>query len=340
MLVHQTRPIGFTGPLPAARPEAAGPLTSRPNNTTDTSEVAKVTSPKDACQTQNCEANRAEECLNFVGDKADKVFYINGIMTSESSAKSARDTLSNTINQEIELLYNPTQNLLRDGIEAMANLSGIDTRISQQTRAKIRQELSQGHTLQIFAHSQGAAIVADALRELSDAYQKEGLKPDQIQRRMAQIEVVSFGGFATTDCFPEGVRTDLMYRGSDSVPQFARAFRQVEQATQSKERDFIPSLWNATQVVTGNVLLNAGQTVVHSVGRLYTAVKDKEYHGMSFEEGLQRYISSVCTAVTGDHSLLADDDYTAQNVTPGYIAEYARARGLGLPDPVDREPIT
>ncbi|MBF2055442.1 MAG: hypothetical protein IGS03_18490 [Candidatus Sericytochromatia bacterium] len=243
---------------------------------------------EDSCQTAACEASEAEACLKFTG-KADKVFYINGIMTSEKAAREAQQSLSETIDQDIELIYNPSQNLLLDGAEALANLSGIDTRIAREIRARIRQELGQGQTLQIYAHSQGAAIVADALRDLGDEYRHEGLKPDQIKARMAQVEVVSFGGFATEDCFPEGVRTNLIYRGSDSVPQFARAFRQLEQATQSKERDFLPSLWNATKVVTGNTLLNAAQTAGHAVGRLYTAVRDKEYHGMKFEEGLQAY---------------------------------------------------
>lgn len=334
MLVSQTPLIGFEGPLPAAPRSAEAPAAPAVTQTAE----APDTEPEDRCEASQCEASRAEECVHFAG-KADKVFYINGIMTPEKAAKEAQQSLSETIDQEIELIYNPSENLLADGMEAVANLSGIDTRIARQTRAKIRQELSQGHTIQVFAHSQGAAIVADALRELGDEYRHEGLKPDQIRQRMAQVEVVSFGGFATEDCFPKGVRTKLIDRGSDSVPQFARAFRKLEQSTQSKERDFLPSLWNATKVVTGNALLNLGQTIGHSAGKLYTAVRDKEYHGMSFEEGLQRYISSVCTAVTSDHLLLVKDQYAARTVTPGYIAEYARTRGIGLPEAKAGAPI-
>lgn len=301
-------------------------VTTSPETNVQTSSKCSL-KPQDSCATgESCGTPSARNCVPFLdGAHPPKNFYLNGIMTPLKNARTQVEQLESTIGENVNLLYNPTQNLISDTAEALANLSGIDTQVSREARGHFREALEQGQPVRIFAHSQGAAIAADALRELAHEYHQEGLSSSQIKQRMSQVEVISFGGFATQKSFPEGVRTRLINKGHDYVPRIANAFYAVGEATRSKEADFLPALGNAAKVVGSGILFNFGQACGAAISQGFRIAtgQDHAYHGMTLEEGLSRYMASVCTEVESDHLALVSNDYVAKNVNQGYLTDFA-----------------
>ncbi|HEY9841161.1 MAG TPA: hypothetical protein V6D23_11945, partial [Candidatus Obscuribacterales bacterium] len=176
MEIHNCQPIGVKparvqepakGPVCPATPEAP----EAPHSASDSSKLSTGANAS------------ARACLDFLDQgQAPKVFYLNGIRTPEASARKTSEQLESRLGQKVELLYNPTEGLIGDACETLANLSGLDTRVSGLAQERFRHSLDQGEKIRIFAHSQGAAIAADALRKLAKAYQAEGLSPAELKQ--------------------------------------------------------------------------------------------------------------------------------------------------------------
>ena len=110
----------------------------------------------------------------------------------------------------IDLVYNPTHSMVYD--LAQVQLVNKFDLIDRTTRAGIEElrtklnddDRDKTRPVQVFAHSQGAAIASAVLSHLTE-------------KELAQIEVTSFGGAAYR--YPEGLRTvEAIVNNQDIVP--------------------------------------------------------------------------------------------------------------------------
>lgn len=301
-------------PAPAAKPQAP------------------CQNPGDLCRVDAGEAPKAKGALAFVEPDCNKPthdFFINGIRTPEANAKETVQGLEAKTKSHIQLIYNPTQGLVPDALEAVANLTGIDTGISRQAQAQFKQALDKGEKIRVFAHSQGAAITADALREIAAGWRREGLSPKQIEQKLHQVEVVGFGGFALENSFPKGVKVELFRHTEDYIPKFADAIYGLQKAASSKENDFMDALGKACGTVGGFVVSNSFKAIGFSV--------DKAIRNMAggkqgqIDQDMSKYMASLSCAVESDHLMLVKDQYTRDHVNAGYLAEYHPDQPAGRP---------
>lgn len=97
--------------------------------------------------------------------KNKEFFYVNGIMTDEKAAKNTATELSKLTGQNVKAIHNETDGALNDllevVIERLSN-SHFDEP-TKKTAINFYKTLSSGKDLKVIAHSQGAAITADAL---------------------------------------------------------------------------------------------------------------------------------------------------------------------------------
>lgn len=308
MQVQQRQPLA-TGPL-----VGTGVVTRQVSQPQAPQTTHSATAPchGDACTVPNAKQATAKDCENFLDEKPAKAFYLNGIRTPEASAKEALRVLEGKTSQDIELIYNPTEGLLSDAAESIANLSGMDTAISRKAQAQFRKSLDKGEKVQIFAHSQGAAIAADALHKISDAWRKEGVAPAEIKRRLSNVDVVGFGGFTLEKNFPKGVDVELHRQPQDYIPKFADALCDVGDAFKSKEDDLGQSLSRFGKTISGFVGVNAGQAIKFLSTRQNNPKLDS----------LDAVCKTVGKAVGSDHELVVKDDFIRREFSAGYLDTY------------------
>lgn len=260
-----------------------------------------------------------------------KNFYVNGIRTPQSRADQARDLIADNLGQEVELLYNPSESLLQDGIEAWKNLSGFETEISRQVEEKFKNALDtaeQGQKIRVFAHSQGSAITADALRNLEKTYLRSGKSATEVEQIMSQIEVVGFGGFADYQSFPNGVNVTLSRNKDDHVPQLATAslaigdaFREVQKTPKDTQKWW--QLGKASLGGAGTLVKAVGKNVVQAID---SAIDNRDDLGRVFQSNtvntreLEAYFAKVCATVESDHLAVICNE--KGQVVDGYIRDY------------------
>lgn len=316
-MTMQVRPTA--PPTATAAPARTAPQRAEGTPTiVEAGRLASTTCTTDDCKVATSGAASAAECVDFVeGQPPVRSFYLNGIRTPEASAKSDLQALEAKTGQDIELLYNPTQGLLGDSAEALANLTGISTAVARRAENAFRQALDKGEKVQIFAHSQGAAIALDALRNIAQDYRRQGLSESQVEAKMKQVNVVGFGGFATENSFPAGVETRLYRRSKDFIPKFAQAVCDVRDAVKSKDADLGNSLVRFGKTLGGFVAVNTGQAVSFLASK--PAAKGET-------TGQKPDFAAVCKAVGqavgSDHDMVVKDDFIRQNYSAGYLALY------------------
>lgn len=278
--------------------------------------------PKDGCQLESGKSASTKLCIDFLSGPQPKSFYINGIRTPEASAREAQRELESISGGKIELIYNKTDGLISDTIEAVSNLSGVDTDIARQTRARFRTALDQGEPIRIFAHSQGAAIAAEALCELKDDWRKEGVSEQDIKARLGRVEVVGFGGFIIESRFPKEVKVDLHRQHKDYIPKFAEAICELQDAAKSKEADFLPKLGKFGKTVGGFVAVNSAQAFQFVMGRRTPAQTGTT--GKSLIEDLGKVCNAVGKAVGSDHNMIVKEGFIRQEFSAGYLDNYRK----------------
>lgn len=333
------RPPSSTPQAPAAKPAAGpGPAATYKAGAQHgkaefdpTSELCSMDNPK-ACTDQS--------------SKAPHNFFINGIRTSEASARSNTELISHNLGEPVEMIYNPTHGAVADAAEALQNIVGADTKISRETQGKLRKALDSGEKVRIFAHSQGAAITGDALHKLAAQYKAEGKTPAQVKELMSKVEVISFGGFSDKESFPPGVKLSQNRDPGDHIPQLGTACQTIGKSYQQAcaEPKKVGN-WARLAGSVGNGLLTVGKTIVNNGaeavksaydhrdqldkalghGRVFAALGkgDLEAAGKCVNQAdLNAYCAQIGTDVTAEHLTVV----VRNNRESGYLTDYFRGK--------------
>lgn len=192
-------------------------------------------------------------------------FYVNGIMTEQSEALDAIESLQELLNEEeldIEIKHfnNPSRGGLEDGIEALKNLYRQSTGVGQNFASEIQQILNRDEKVVILAHSQGAAITQSALDLLAKSNDSETMK---------NISVFTIGGFSVEGQFPPDVSVHTIKHALDFVPKFAWTLTRHEVPMEVEEELAVKAVDKASQELIGKVF---GEEVAEVLGKRSTEV--------------------------------------------------------------------
>lgn len=126
---------------------------------------------------------------------------INGVLTDPRLVLSYRQRLSEMFLRPLTLVYNPTNGLLRDSVEAVIGRAlNVGSEPAKRLRAALHNQLldEQVDRVLVIAHSQGAIIVSNALDLL--------FADEATRAHLQKLEIYTFGGAAdemTTERAPD-----------------------------------------------------------------------------------------------------------------------------------------
>lgn len=184
--------------------------------------------------------------------KKEDLFYVNGILTkSDSAEKQAKET-ANLVGKPVTLLYNPTEGFLNDVVESALQVMNIDNKKStvNDTSEKFYQTLKGGKELKVVAHSQGAAITAQALTKVEKRLLSEN-SPTEVKNMLKKVTVVTMGGAASKADFPSNVNLIERKHSGDIVPKLAenpggkRPEDLLYKIKETKDKEVESILWDA-----------------------------------------------------------------------------------------------
>jgi hypothetical protein len=145
--------------------------------------------------------------------------YVNGV---DNTAKDQADEMM-SLSQKTGLgflgVHNSTDGLLHDLGEAVAEKLGLMNRLKpiDELCKLILQRLDAHKPLLLFAHSQGALILSEALRQTKEELMKRGATQEQAEAAMSDIKVETYASAAGS--FPDGPKYVHYVNDADFVPR-------------------------------------------------------------------------------------------------------------------------
>lgn len=152
------------------------------------------------------------------GRADETVIFVNGQGTTPTGLEDDLQDLAETTQKNVVAVYNATEgNVAEDTIDSLLGKFGIDNPATQTTADLVYEQLENGEDVHLVAHSQGAIIVSEALSEVRRRYEAQGLSEAQIDAKLANVTVETFGGAAQT--YPDGPTYVHYVNQADFVPR-------------------------------------------------------------------------------------------------------------------------
>ncbi|MFN8673676.1 MAG: hypothetical protein U0457_16550 [Candidatus Sericytochromatia bacterium] len=199
--------------------------------------------------------------------KDTKFFYVNGINTNEKDANTTAETLSSLTNKKVNPIYNPTEGMAKDALEASGEMltNSANNAIDRKAANIFYETLKSGHPIKIIAHSQGAAITANALNECKKRFISDGLNPESVSKMMANCQVITLGGFTSIKDFPKEVKILEMKEKKDPIPKIAVANKSLNSDDFVLNRDASIKSLERKERTIGNSLSISSQACLKSI---------------------------------------------------------------------------
>jgi hypothetical protein len=126
---------------------------------------------------------------DFKKNESEKWFFVNGIATSKEIAKINGKALSEIFQNNIHILYNPSQSIPIDLLESILERTyGRKTAITDSIYSVIKDELIKGTKIKLMGHSQGGIIVSSVVNRLVD--------DESMTKYLKNIELYTFASAA------------------------------------------------------------------------------------------------------------------------------------------------
>lgn len=146
----------------------------------------------------------------------EQVILINGIMTDVALQRQDMQGLANT-GAAVIGIHNSTKGITRDLWECLLNkLDTGDTPAIDTLARTMALALQRDEPLRVVGHSQGALIVACALRSLSETLRSAGLTEPEVKALLGRISVETYGGASRS--YVDGPRYLHVLNKADLVP--------------------------------------------------------------------------------------------------------------------------
>jgi hypothetical protein len=144
-------------------------------------------------------------------EAAGDILFVNGIDTTWRNAYADAKALANQTGQPVVDVHVATSafgnvgatGTVGDGIDTLASLAGAGGGKPSHTLATaILERLDRNEPVHIVAHSRGAIVTSDALRDVAAELQRRGDSPDDARAELGKVEVETFG--AAERSYPDG----------------------------------------------------------------------------------------------------------------------------------------
>lgn len=181
--------------------------------------------------TSNCLASKGSTTKPILGKKPTnencdgekpRIYFINGIENSpQDNCKTSRE-LAKVTCSEVVGIYNRTEGLVRDGVEAIRNIFGSHpfggNKPTNTTTQLILEAILQNPPKEItlYAHSQGGLILRESLNEVKNRLRRKPMGEKAINDLMQKINIKSFG--TAEDYWPDGPNYEQYSNPNDKVP--------------------------------------------------------------------------------------------------------------------------
>jgi hypothetical protein len=131
------------------------------------------------------------------------IIHVNGIGNDLEAQTRAMQETADTTGKAVVGIHNGTDGKLTDLVQAAGDKMALsDNPARNALMQTVIAELEAGREVQIAAHSQGALITSGALRGVADHYRDQGLSDAEIEAKLSNVKVETFGGAAYT--YPDG----------------------------------------------------------------------------------------------------------------------------------------
>lgn len=190
--------------------------------------------------------------INKKNESSQDVYYINGILTGKNSAEKSAEKVADLVNKPVNLIYNPSEGFLNDVVEAAVEVMDIHApqQVVDKTAERFHDTLKSGKELKIVAHSQGAAITAQALTKIEERFFREGCTKEEVKNLMKKVTVVTMGGASSKEDYSPYVKLVERKNENDLVPKLAsktglkRTEDSLAQIFESKDESQKSKLWD------------------------------------------------------------------------------------------------
>jgi hypothetical protein len=145
------------------------------------------------------------------------IIYVNGISTPPSMANYHMHNIAAYTGQPVIGVYNATDGDIQDVLQGICDKANIGYNPAVETLTReIQRALITNEKLHLLGESHGALVISRSIGHARDALKKAGWNSNDIEIRLSNITVETFGGSAWS--YPDGPRYVHYINEHDPVP--------------------------------------------------------------------------------------------------------------------------
>ena len=145
------------------------------------------------------------------------IVYVNGAGTDEAAQRREMQLIANQTGCAVVGVHNRTEGVRRDLQQLLDDESGgaSDNPAVHALSDVVYAELTAGRPVSLMGASQGASIIAAALRDVEARLHAAGFSSSQVANAMSRVDVTTLGG--VTRGYPEGPRYTHLINEKDPL---------------------------------------------------------------------------------------------------------------------------
>jgi hypothetical protein len=158
--------------------------------------------------------------------KMPRRIYVNGIDNSPERALQTARLLAEADYAPVRTLYNGTEGRMGDLGEVLSLKAGLgENTVVDALASVLLDSVRAGRSEYIVGHSQGALIVANALKQVKDQLEADGLSEAEQLARLNVLQVETWASAAAS--FPDGPQYVHYIAVEDLVPKLLSGYRHL-----------------------------------------------------------------------------------------------------------------
>ncbi|MFL5352287.1 hypothetical protein [Archangium sp.] len=144
--------------------------------------------------------------------------YVNGISNTKDQQANSMQAIADKTGAKVVGVHNATEGMVADLAQCVKDKLDKGTNPAVDTMADtVYAELKAGHSVHLFAHSQGALVTSRALNDVANRLRiEDGMSKADVEKAMSKLQVETFGGAAAH--FPDGPQYVHYVNNKDLVP--------------------------------------------------------------------------------------------------------------------------
>lgn len=154
------------------------------------------------------------------GASGGTTLFVNGMMNTLGDQMAAMQELADVTGTGVVGLHNATDGGFFDVMEAIGQKLGLRTpAVVSNCASFIQSQLDKNLPVRLAGHSQGGLVIAQAIETVIDRWKAARVPAAEIKRRLASMEVTTFGSAATS--YPDGPKYTHLLNEEDPIVKAA-----------------------------------------------------------------------------------------------------------------------